>query len=68
LRLNGWGCAGAGASGIAAIIYRRLEKSPRNIRLIVDLEKKIEIEPAAQSDRAPPHSRALPAKFGAIIS
>jgi hypothetical protein len=30
LRLNGRGCAGAGASGIAAIIYGLIEKSLRN--------------------------------------
>jgi hypothetical protein len=37
LRLNGRGCAGAGASGIAAIIYDRIEKSPRNDLVIADL-------------------------------
>jgi hypothetical protein len=37
LRLNGRGCAGTGASGIAAIIYGWIEKSPRNDLVIADL-------------------------------
>jgi hypothetical protein len=36
LRLNGRGRAGAGASGIAAIIYGWFEKSPRNDLVIAD--------------------------------
>ena len=63
LRLKGRGCAGAGASGIAAIIYRRFEKSPRNNRVIADLGNKIAIESAAQNGGASPHSKALGAKF-----
>src|SRR6266498_2629900 len=51
LRLKGRGCAGAGASGIAAIIYRQLEKSPRNNRGIADPRSKIAIESAAQKRR-----------------
>src|SRR6266498_933452 len=50
-RLKGRGCAGAVASGIAAIIYRRLEKSPRNNRGIADPRSKIAIESAAQKRR-----------------
>ena len=38
LRLNGRGCAGAGASGIAAIIYGWFEKSPRIDLVIADFK------------------------------
>jgi hypothetical protein len=38
LRLNGRGCAGAGASGIAAIIYGWVEKSPRNKQVIAKVD------------------------------
>jgi len=68
LRLKGRGCAGSGASGIAAIIYGRLEKSSRNNRVIIDLGNKIEIKSRAQKVRVhrhtPEHFRV---KFGAII-